>query len=120
MSKSASTQTEGFDGQKSTQVQLARLFGSASKLATTDRRTAAQWRKTLKAVLGELDRYVSANVDTDELHRSMLLTGLVAADESLKQDDFWPGYAEGITRLALILLGDYPDHRRRKPGRAAA
>jgi hypothetical protein len=42
---------------------------------------------------------------------------LAAADESLKDEDFWLGYAEGITRLALVLLGDYPDHRKRKPGR---
>lgn len=99
------------------QIQLARLFGSRSKHASTDTRTAAQWRKTLKAVLHEIDRYIAANVDTDELHRFMLSSGLAAAEESLKQEDFWPGYAEGITRLALVLLGDYPDHRKRKPGR---
>ena len=28
-----------------------------------------------------------------------------------------PGYVEGITRLALVLLGDYPDHRKLRPGR---
>jgi hypothetical protein len=71
----------------------------------------------LKAVLREIGRYVAENVDTDELHRWMLITGLAAADESLRAENFWPGYVEGITRLALILLGDYPDHRRRKPGR---
>lgn len=46
----------------------------------------------------------------------MIDSGLCAADESLKQEDFWPGYAEGITRVVLTLLGDYPDHRRRKGG----
>ena len=30
---------------------------------------------------------------------------------------FWPGYIEGIIRLCLLLLGDYPDHRRRKRGK---
>jgi hypothetical protein len=68
-------------------------------------------------VLQELDRYIAANVDTDELHRWMLLSGLAAADQSLNDEHFWPGYAEGITRLALVLLGDYPDHRKQKPGR---
>ncbi len=102
---------------KSMQVQLARLFGTESREARAFTRTNAEWRKTLKAVLLELDRYVAENVDTDELHRFILLSGLAGADESLNDQDFWPGYAEGITRLALTLLGDYPDHRKRKPGR---
>lgn len=80
-------------------------------------RSAAEWRKTLRGVIQELDCYIATNVDTDDLHRRMLLSGLAAADHSLKDEDFWPGYAEGITRIALILLGDYPDRRKRKPGR---
>lgn len=99
------------------QVQLARLFGSDSKLAQSTARSPAEWRKTLRSVLHEMSRYIAHNVDTDELHRLMLLSGLAGASESLKEENFWPGYVEGITRLALVLLGDYPDHRRRKPGR---
>ncbi|HET9179773.1 MAG TPA: hypothetical protein VFQ24_15565 [Terriglobia bacterium] len=109
--------TDAYDGLKAVQVQLSRLFGSVSKEASIRKRTTAQWRRSFKAVLREIDRYVAANVDTDEIHRLMLSSGLAAAAESLKQEDFWPGYVEGITRLALTLLGDYPDHRRRKPGR---
>jgi hypothetical protein len=70
--------------------------------------------------LHELDRYIRANVDSDELHSSIIDTGLLAADESLKEDEFWPGYAEGITRVLLALLGDYPDHRHRKGGAKSA
>jgi hypothetical protein len=102
---------------KAMQVQLARLFGTESKEASTCTRRTTEWRKTLKAALREIDRYIAENADTDELHRWMLLSGLAAADESLNEEDFWPGYAEGITRLALMLLGDYPDHRKGKPGR---
>ena len=104
---------------KAMQIQLARLFGSESKAAGPEMRTATEWRKTLSAVLQEINRYIATNVDTDELHRWMLLSGLAAADHSLrlKDEDFWPGYAEGITRLALMLLGDYPDHRKHKSGR---
>jgi hypothetical protein len=101
------------------QVQLERLFGAKSSEAKTTTRTPAQWRRTLKKVLQELDRYVAENVDTDDLHHLILLSGLAAADESLKGADFWPGYVEGITRFALTLLGDYPDHRKRKTGRRA-
>lgn len=102
---------------KAMQVQLARLFGSESREVRRPNRTTAQWRKTLKAVLREMDRYIAKNVDTDEPHKWMLLSGLAAAHESLKEDDFWPGYAEGLTRLALVLMGDYPDHGKQMPGR---
>jgi hypothetical protein len=43
--------------------------------------------------------------------------GLVAARNALEEKDFWPGYVEGVTRLTLTLLGDYPDYRKRKSGR---
>lgn len=95
-------------------TQLARLFGSASIEAKATERTDAEWKRTLRRVLAELERYLDANVTTDEPHRYMLQTGLWAAAESLKERDFWPGYAEGITRFALLLLGDYPDHRARR------
>jgi hypothetical protein len=50
----------------------------------------------------------------------MIASGLFAAGESLKREDFWSGYAEGLTRVILTLLGDYPDHRRRKGGAKSA
>jgi len=50
----------------------------------------------------------------------MILSGLAAADQALKEKNFWPGYVEGMTRVVLLLMGDYPDHRRRKPGRKKA
>src|ERR1700735_1686761 len=98
-------------------VQLARLFGADSACARAGRQSNAQWRRTLLNVLHELDRYLAANVVTDEVHMLMLHSGLYAAHESLKQEAFWPGYTEGIIRVALVLMGDYPDHRRRMKGR---
>ena len=98
------------------QVQLARVFGANSADPRKTERTASEWKVVLRKVLHELDRYVQANVDCDELHSMFIATGLFSADESLNQDDFWPGYAEGLTRVILLLLGDYPDHHRRKGG----
>jgi hypothetical protein len=100
-------------------VQLGRLFGAASADASRTSRTPTEWRRTLQRVLHEIDRYLAANVDTDELHQQMLYSGLLAAGEALKEEDFWPGYVEGITRVALLLMGDYPDHRTRRGGRRA-
>jgi hypothetical protein len=99
------------------EVQLARLFGAASSEAKMKSRSPTQWKKTLRGVLHELFLYLEANVETDDVHWPMLYYGLAAAYESLKGKDFWPEYVEGITRLALILMGDYPDHRKRKRGR---
>lgn len=69
-------------------VQLAKLFGSDSQCARADRRSNAQWRRTLLDVLNELDRYLAENIVTDEVHMLMLLSGLYAARESLKQENF--------------------------------
>jgi hypothetical protein len=102
------------------QVQLSRLFGAGSSEAQKESRTPTEWRRTLRKALEELYRYTRENVETDELHWQMLLSCFVAAHESLKETDFWPGYTEALTRLTLLLLGDYPDHRKRKTGKKAA
>lgn len=61
--------------------------------------------------------YTKENVHTDELHWLMICSSFAAANEALKSDDIWPGYTEGLIRLSLLLMGDYPDHRRRKGGK---
>jgi hypothetical protein len=102
---------------KAMSVQLARLFGSESPEARGQAKSRAQWRHLLKRLLAELDAYLEENVDTDDLHRLMLSSGLFAAHEALSDEEFWPGYIEGLVRFALLLMGDYPDHRRRRGGR---
>lgn len=102
------------------QVQLARLFGAASSEAQKESRTPREWKQTLRKLLEELYRYTRENIETDELHWQMLLSCFVAAHESLKEEAFWPGYVEAITRLAFLLLGDYPDHRKRRTGKKPA
>lgn len=97
-------------------VQLGRLFGARGREAQTTHRSPRQWQSTLRKVLRELHAYRVANVHTDELHDALLDSGLKSAHTSLTQDDFWPGYVEGITRFVLLLMGDYPDHRSRRTG----
>ena len=101
----------------SMRILMSKLFGENSNEAKKEIRSPAEWKKTLTKVLDEMYQYLNINIHSDELHTHMLLSGLVAAHESLKEDDFWLGYLEGILRLSLILLGDYPDHRRRRGGR---
>ncbi len=101
---------------KAVRVQLGRLFGSTSAEAVKQTRTVSEWKRTLRKILFEIESYILANVDTDEVHANFVASGLFAAEESLKEENFWPGYAEGLTRIVLTLLGDYPDHRRRKGG----
>lgn len=102
---------------RSMQVQFARLFGAQSKPARQQDMTPTEWKRVLRRTLREIGRYLDENVSSDDLHMMMLYSGLAAAEESLKTEDFWPGYVEGITRLALLLIGDYPDHRRKRGGR---
>lgn len=98
-------------------VQFSRLFGSRSVETKKDAFTDTEWKHNLHRVLKELERYLRHNIDTDELHMYMIYTGFLAAEEALKQEDFWPAYTEAILRITFLLLGDYPDHRRRKGGR---
>ena len=85
------------------QVLLSKLFGASSQKATAISLKADQCREVLAQVVDELYFYLEENIQTDELHRLMLLSGLVAAKESLKEEDFYLGYIEGITRFSLLL-----------------
>jgi hypothetical protein len=95
-------------------ILLSRLFGAGSAEARATGRSPAAWRKTLRRVDEELLQYLDANVHTDPVHEMMLHYAVLAADKALDDEDFWPAYAEAMVRLALLLMGDYPDHRRRK------
>jgi hypothetical protein len=44
-------------------VQLGRLFGAGSSEASKPSPTSTEWRRTLKRVLHELDRYLISNVE---------------------------------------------------------
>jgi hypothetical protein len=92
------------------------VFGNDSAEAKKKNRSDTEWKRTLRKVLSELDRYLATNIVTDDWHLLMLHEALAGADMSLQSEDFWPAYAEGITRMALILMGDYPDHRNYKGG----
>lgn len=105
---------------KSMQVQLARLFGTSSAELKSVERTPRQWRKTLQKQLDEVFKYAEENINTDEVHWLMICSGFADASESLKAEEFWPGYVEGITRVCLLLMGDYPDHRKYKGGKRKA
>jgi hypothetical protein len=101
---------------KAVQVQLGRLFGSTSVEAVTQTRTVAEWKRTLRKILQELESYVIANIDTDELHANFIASGLFAAKESLKEDNFWPAASgkldflidEARTAVREETLRDWP------------
>jgi hypothetical protein len=99
------------------QVQLSRLFGASSKDAAKDQLSQSECKNVLKKIVNEISNYLEENVDTDELHLLMLYSGLWAASESLNEEEYLLGYIEGIVRFSLLLMGDYPDHRKRKGGK---
>jgi len=101
----------------SIQTHFARLFGAASSEARSQVRSVGEWRRSVRMLLDDLYLYASENVQTDEVHWLMICTAFAAANESLEEADFWPGFVEGRIRLSLLLLGDYPDRRKRKGGK---
>ena len=98
-------------------VQFGRLFGGQTVFNRNDDMTEAEWKRVLHNILRELEQYLKYNVDTDELHMYMIYTGFLAAEKALNERDFWPPYCEAILRISFLLMGDYPDHRRRQGGR---
>lgn len=98
-------------------VMISRLFGSESIKIKEETFTDAQWKSNLNQILKELKNYLLNNIDSDELHMYMIYSGFLAAKEALKQKYFWPAYTEAILRITFLLIGDLPDHRRRKGGR---
>jgi len=96
---------------------LSRLFGEQTREASTTERSTQEWRTILKRIINELELYLQENIRTDEVHVGMLKAMLHFTKESTNDDDLWQAYSAGITKFALALMGDYPDHRRRKTGR---
>lgn len=94
-----------------------RLFGSEAAIAKKDALTDTEWRHALHEILIEFEQYLHHNIQSDELHMYMIYASLLMAEESLKETNFWPPFTEAILRVGFLLMGDYPDHRRRKGGR---
>jgi hypothetical protein len=99
------------------EAQLLLLFGEGSRYSGSASKTTAERRRTLRAILAELGRYMEANIDTDESHWATLRYGLNIAGDALRCADFWPGYCAGLAHIAIALLGHFPDHSRKGPGR---
>ena len=98
-------------------VMLSRLFGSQSVDARKQTLTDAEWKRILHRIVNELEKYIFQNIDTDELHMYMIWSTLLAAHEALRLSDFWPAYTEATLRMIFLLIGDSPNHKRRKGGR---
>jgi hypothetical protein len=111
---SATTRTAVPEG---VQDLLGRLFGVASREARRVERNPDEWKATLRRIVLELDLYLQENVATDAAHAELIRKCMESALRSLDLDDFWPGLAGGLMMLAFVLMGDPPDHRRRRGGR---
>jgi hypothetical protein len=99
------------------QVLLSKLFGASSSKAKSQLLDENMYRQYLSEIVDELNMYLTENIQTDEFHRLILLSGLVSAKESLNDENYQVAFIEGITRFSLSLMGDCPDHRSRKGGR---
>ena len=97
-------------------ILFARLLGDESPEVTAVRRTPGQWKSSLRKLLTELEGYLEANVESDPVHEHYCQLALREAREVLKDADFWPEFAARLVFLVLLLMGDVPNHRRRRRG----
>lgn len=109
--------SEELKAPESMKVLLSRLFGIDSSIVKNDYKTKNEWKTVLKKIIKELENYIEDNIESDELHKLMFYFTLSSMEESLKEDNFWIGFIEGLTRLTLLLIGDSPNHKRRNSGR---
>lgn len=96
------------------------LFGDI-KISNKTEKTEKEWRETFLKILKELDQYLKENIETDEFHTLLIHSGLASAhmyiEENKNFDQALLGYIEGIIRFSLSILGDLPNHSKRKGGR---
>ena len=98
-------------------VMLKKLFGAESIKNDLGILSESQYKNYLSKIIDELFTYLDENVQTDELHKLMLISGLCAAKTSLDKTNYYIGYIEGLIRFSLLLIGEYPEHQNRKGGR---
>lgn len=99
---------------------LLRLFGDI-KISNNTEKTEKEWRDIFLKILNELDNYLRENIETDELHILMIHSGLASAHRHIEENENFDqallGYLEGLIRFSLSILGDLPNHSKRKGGR---
>lgn len=93
------------------------LFGCQSKDSQMYERTEIEWKKLLKKYVIEIQKYLNENIDTDSIHMERLLDAASSSESALKNDEYLPLYIEGLIRLIFTLIGQSPEHYRRKGGR---
>lgn len=102
---------------------LLRLFGDTN-ISNHTEKSEKEWRNTFLKILKELDSYLKENIETDELHTLMIHSGLFSAHMHIEENENFDqallGYIEGIIRFSLSILGDLPNHSKRKGGRKKA
>ena len=103
------------------QEQISSLFGYHSKDAQRYDFSQAELVKLLNKILNELKYYLDKNIDTDSLHYNQLTDSLSLLSNSSYKDkrmeEIYFDYIEKFIRFSLLLMGDNPDHRKRKGGR---
>lgn len=95
------------------------LFGCKSRDSQKYERTEKEWKELLKKYVVEIQEYLNENIETDSIHMERLLAAASSSETALRKEDYLPLYIEGLIRLIFTLIGQSPEHCRRKGGRKA-
>jgi hypothetical protein len=97
---------------------LSALFGKLNYHGYVGAVSKSKWQKDLTKVATYLKKSIEFNVHTDTIHRARLLRSCDDLVEKLKKtktiNDINAVTIECLTRLAFLLLGNMPDHWRRR------
>ena len=93
------------------------LFGCQSKDCRKYERTEKEWKELLRKYVVEIQKYLNENIETDSIHMKRLSDAASSSETSLKEENYLPLYIEGLIRLIFTLIGQSPEHDRRKGGR---
>ena len=73
-----------------------------------------EWRGYCTRLFDHLQRYVETNLVTDALHREQIQHALQSLKGAVRQPEREALLVTGLVRLCFLLLGDAPNHWRKK------
>ncbi len=96
---------------------LQSMFGWGTKIGSSTYLSDSEYKKVIGSILNELEKYLSDNVHTDPNHQEELQKAIKSAQLYFNEEYWWPGVFEGVVRLTLLLMGDFPRHEKYSRGK---
>ncbi len=97
---------------------MSHLFGKHHYHGHVGSHSKSSWKKDLRKINKYIEKSININVQTDSYHKGMLLYLCDCLDEKVSKaksiNEINVSFVETYVRLIFTLLGNFPDHWRRK------